>query len=62
MKCKNCGKDIPEDMVLPFTGTATVHGDASIESFRAVGIVWQVDDSENEEVKCPFCGELTPVS
>jgi DNA-directed RNA polymerase subunit RPC12/RpoP len=62
LKCKNCGKDIAEDEVLPFTGTAAVHGDASIKSFLAEGIIWQVDDSEDETYRCPHCGEMTPIT
>jgi hypothetical protein len=61
MKCKICGKEIPEDQVLEFTGTGAVYGSASLESFRAVGISWLVSDSEDEQVKCPSCGELTDV-
>jgi hypothetical protein len=61
MKCKSCGKEIPEDQVLEFTGTGAVYGTASLESFRTVGIEWSVSDSEDETVKCPHCGEVTPV-
>jgi ribosomal protein S26 len=61
MNCAHCGAEIPEDQVLEFTGTGAVYGYTTLRAFRKQGITWLVSDSDNEEVKCPSCGELTPV-
>jgi len=61
-KCPECGKTINENEILAFLGTATVHGDTSIAKFREEGIVWAVNDSEDEAVICPHCHEPIPLS
>jgi ribosomal protein S26 len=64
MKCQKCGKEVPEDELVQIRATADVTNvfAVTLKEFRMVGVAWEAHDSYDEEVKCPSCGEYTPVN
>jgi len=57
MRCPECRYDIDiENELVEFAGSATVYGATTLRKFNDEGIVWNVSDSCNEEIKCPNCG------
>jgi phage FluMu protein Com len=65
MRCQKCNRKIPETGIfLEFKGTADVVSQESttLKGFRTVGVAWEAHDSYDEEVKCPYCEEYSPIT
>ena len=59
MKCKLCGKEIPEDQEMEITGIAEVTGETTLKEFFEHGVYWISGASWNERILCPHCNEYT---